>query len=279
VARFLAAFFVLALLCVLPACGGGDSEGTGATPEGPAWNHNPADTSLGPAAWGEIDASFEQCRAGDRQSPVDIARTVPTNLPELEFNYPPTPFVVENTGHVIEATMPETSNLTLTIGSAEYRLVKFHFHAPSEHTLAGEPYPAELHLVHESEQGELAVVGVFVEPSALPSPLIDEVVEGAPADVGEEFEIADALSPLDLLLDFDPPSAVVDRYYTYPGSLTTPGCTEGVRWIVLQDIHVIDEGTVGLLHEFTAGFPGYDGYANNNRPTQPLNGRKIELSR
>jgi carbonic anhydrase len=279
VTRFLAACSVLALLCVLPACGGGDSEGTGSSPQGPAWNHNPGDTSLGPTAWGEIDESFEQCLAGDSQSPVDIAGTVPTDLPELEFNYPPTPFVVENSGHVIEASMPEASNLTLTIGDDVYRLDQFHFHSPSEHKVGGKSYPAELHLVHESEQGELAVVGVLVEPSALPSPLIDEVVESASDDVGEEVEIADALSPLDLLLDFDPPSAVTDRYYTYPGSLTTPGCTEGVRWIVLQDIHVIDEGTVDLLHALIAGFPGYDGYANNNRPTQPLNGRKIELSR
>ena len=175
--------------------------------------------------------------------------------------------------------MPEASNLTVTIGTDVYRLVQFHFHAPSEHTLDGRRYPAEIHLVHESEQGELAVVGVFVEPSALPSPLIDEVVESAPGDVGEEFEIADALSPLDLLLDFDPPRAVVDRYYTYPGSLSTPGCAEGVRWVVLQDIHVVDPGTVEVLHSLIADFPGYDGYANNNRPTQPLNGRTIELSR
>jgi carbonic anhydrase len=265
-------------LVFLAGCGGG-SGGSGSTAEGPAWNHNPADANAGPRVWGEIDESFEQCRTGKRQSPVDIARTVSADLPELEFSYPPTPFVVKNTGHVVEATMPEASNLTLTIGNDVYRLVQFHFHAPSEHTLDGRRYPAEIHLVHESEQGELAVVGVFVEPSALPSPLIDEVVESAPGDAGEEVEIADALSPLDLLLDFDPPRALIDRYYTYPGSLTTPGCTEGVRWIVLQDIHVVDLGTVEVLHSLIGDFPGYDGYPDNNRKTQPLNGRKIELSR
>lgn len=86
------------------------------------------------------------------------------------------------------------------------------------------------------------------------------------------------MSPLELLLDLEPPRATVERYYTYPGSLTTPGCDEGVRWIVLQDIHIIDEGTVGFLHELIGGFPGYDGYANNNRPTQPLAGRTIQRS-
>jgi carbonic anhydrase len=274
--RLVALCLALALV-VVAGCGGG-SGGTAAA-EGPAWSHNPADAAAGPAAWGEIDQSFEQCRTGERQSPVDLVGAVAADLPELEFSYPPTPFVVKNTGHTVEATMPEASNLTLTIGKDVYRLARFQFHAPSEHRLDGRSYPAEIQLVHESEQGELAVVGVFVEPSALPSPLIDEVIESAPGDAGEEFEIADALSPLDLLLDFDPPRGVIDRYYTYPGSLTTPGCTEGVRWIVLQDIHVVDPGTVQVLHSLIGDFPGYDGYANNNRPTQPLNGRKIELSR
>jgi carbonic anhydrase len=275
----LLALCAVALLCpLLVGCGGG-SGGSEGTAEGPAWNHDPGDTGEGPAGWGEIDESFEQCRTGKSQSPVAIAESVPADLPELEFNYPSTPFVVESTGHVIEVTMPEASNLTLTIGNAVYRLLNFHFHAPSEHTIDGASYPAELHLVHESEQGELAVVGILVEPSALPSPLIDEVVESAPVDVGEEVRVADALSPLDLLLDHDPPGAVIDRYYTYPGSLTTPGCTEGVRWIVLQDIHVINPGTLELLHSLIASFPGYDGYEDNNRPPQPLNGRKIELSR
>lgn len=40
--------------------------------------------------------------------------------------------------------------------------------------------------MHESEAGELAVVGIFVEASSLPAPLIDEVIETA-GDVGERF--------------------------------------------------------------------------------------------
>lgn len=270
---------VLVLLLVpvaLTGCGGdSDDGGAPAAGEEPSWNHDPADAELGPRVWGEIDESFEQCRTGDRQSPVDISGAVRADLPPLEFDYLSTPFSVENTGHTIEASMPETSNLTLTVGNDAYRLVRFHIHAPSEHTVDGHSYPAELHLVHESEAGELAVVAIFLEFSSLPAPLIDEVVETA-GDVGEDVQIQAALSPLELLLDFEPPRATEERYYTYTGSLTTPGCDEGVRWFVLQDIHIIDDGTVGFLHELIGGFPGYDGYANNNRPTQPLAGRTIE---
>ena len=57
-----------------------------------------------------------------------------------------------------------------------------------------------------------------------------------------------------------------------------PTCTEGVRWIVLPDILVVRKDAVERLHDLVAGFPGYDGYANNNRPMQPLNGRKIQRS-
>ena len=267
-----------ALLCLLALVGcGSDSGGSEPTVEGPAWNHNPSDASAGPTVWGGIDQSFEQCGTGANQSPVDIAEAIPADLPALEFDYPPTPLVVRNTGHVIEASVPEASDLTLTIEGAEYRLVSFHFHASSEHTLDGESYEAEVHLVHRSAGGELAVVAVLLEPSGLPSPLIGQVVDAAPGDAGQEVEFDVGLSPLELLLEFDS-QAVVDDYSTYRGSLTTPGCTEGVRWIVLPDILVIRNATVERLHELIADFPGYNGYANNNRPTQPLNGREIQRS-
>jgi carbonic anhydrase len=260
----------LVLALVVAGCGyGSDDEAT------PAWSHDPANESVGPEAWGELDDSFEQCLAGTSQSPVDIATTVPAELPPLEFDYTATPLVVENTGHVIEVPMPEDSDHTLTIGDDEYRLAQYHFHAPSEHTLRGESYDVEAHFVHENDAGELAVVGVFLDQDDPPSALLDDVIENAPELSGDEAEVEQESSPLELV-PVEESGSVVERYYTYAGSLTTPGCSEGVRWIVLQDTLGVSAEARDRLHELIADFPGYDGYENNNRPTQPLNDRAIE---
>jgi carbonic anhydrase len=262
------------VLC-LAGCNGGDEEA--APPESPpAWNHNPDDTSLGPTAWGEIDESFEECGAGTEQSPVDLTGAVETVLPELELDYPETSLVVENTGHTIEASVPESSNLTLTIGDDVYRLVQFHFHAPSEHTVDGEPYAAEAHLVHESAEGELAVVALLIEPGEEGPELDETVLESAPGEAGGEVELDGEWSPLLLLLVADSATAFGADYYTYPGSLTTPGCSEGVRWFVMSEPHPMGQGSIDRLHDLIADFPGYDGYENNNRPTQPLDAREIQ---
>ena len=58
--------------------------------------------------------------------------------------------------------------------------------------------------MHRSAGGELAVVAVLLEPSGLPSPLIGQVVDAAPGDAGQEVEFDEGLSPLELLLEFEP---------------------------------------------------------------------------
>ncbi len=37
----------------------------------------------------------------------------------------------------------------------------------------------------------------------------------------------------------------------------------------------VSESSVARQHLLVSMFPGYSGYAGNNRPTQPLNGRTI----
>ena len=265
-ARFLAA---LACTVAVVGCSGG-SDG-----EPPAWNHNPNDTTLGPRAWGEIDEAFEECLAGKEQSPVDIAGAVPADLPDLEFDYPDTPVTVANTGHTIEASIPESRDLTLTIDGVEYRLRQFHFHAPSEHTVDGKSYDTEVHLVHESGEGEIAVITVFLERSELEITFVPSVLESAPEVAGEEVEL-DLASPIRLLGVADATNAYGGDYATYAGSLTTPGCTEGVRWIVTSGAMPTSPAAIDRLHGLIADFPGYVGYENNNRPTQPLNDRVIQ---
>jgi carbonic anhydrase len=71
----------------------------------------------------------------------------------------------------------------------------------------------------------------------------------------------------------------VDSFYAYDGSLTTPGCTQEVRWSVLPDGGQVFAAAVARLHRVIGHFPHYDGYPNNNRPLQPLNGRVIKLRR
>ena len=55
-------------------------------------------------------------------------------------------------------------------------------------------------------------------------------------------------------------------YFTYTGSLTTPPCSEGVRWIVLRS-------TATLSRREIATFAAH--YPNDARPIQNLNGRKV----
>jgi carbonic anhydrase len=264
------------LVAAVAACGLALA-GCGAE-ESPDWNHNPSDAERGPVAWGDLDESYEQCRTGRLQSPIDIARAVRAELPALRFEYPATEFVVENTGHTIEAS-PDSNDLTVTVAGDVFELLQFHVHVPSEHTRDGRAYAAEVHFVHQSEDGRLSVVAVFVEADAAGSPLLDAVLESAPKEAGEEVELDGEWSPLSLLAEGSSTSATVADYDTYEGSLTTPGCTESVQWNVLARTTPALETSIDRMHQLVAAFPGYLGYASNSRPTQPLSRRVVERDR
>ena len=190
---------IVAASVLLSACVGTGSASPTPPTDPPAWNHDPDDAELGPGAWGTIDVSFEACLDGVEQSPIDIADAVTADLPPLVFDYAEAPLVVENTGHAIEVPMPEAAGHSLTIGDDVYTLVQYHFHAPSEHTLDGVAYDLEAHFVHRNEADERAVVGVFLDTGAPPNELLDTIMANAPAEAGEEVEVDEKRSPLELL--------------------------------------------------------------------------------
>ncbi|HYG64024.1 MAG TPA: carbonic anhydrase family protein [Thermoanaerobaculia bacterium] len=214
--------------------------------------------AIGPDHWWEICAPKNlTCAAGQRQSPIDLPAAPAGDLLELRFGYHPTTLEVENTGTTIEVPV-EPGTSVLKIGKEEFELLQFHFHTPSEHRLQGEEFPMELHFVHRNALGELAVVGVFLKEGAA-NPVIQQIWDHAPTAPHTVSEEAGEIDPEDLL--------PVDRgFYRYAGSLTTPPCSEGVRWHVLQTPVEISAAQVD---EFRAIFPV------NARPLQLLNGRPV----
>ncbi|RHY28231.1 hypothetical protein DYB32_006125 [Aphanomyces invadans] len=142
----------------------------------------------------------------------------------------------------------------------EYRPIQFHFHAPSEHTLQGHHFPFCMHLVHQSNDGHLAVVGVFFEIGD-ESEFLNQFWNVLPELDPQGVDVAvDKISFDSLYLA----SVVTDEaFYRYQGSLTTPPYTEGVEWILVKDPRTM---SAAQLQHFIDILPG----DSNARDLQPL---------
>ena len=213
----------------------------------------------GPSHWADLDAKNAACRAGKVQSPIDI-RTHDVHggsLPALVFNYKPTPLHIVDNGHSIQVDVEPGS--FLTIGGKTYQLVQFHFHHPSEERIDGKAADMVAHLVHRNSEGALAVVAVMLNPGKA-NDMVETLWSHLPKQKEHELDFAKLrINPAALL-----PSN--HSYYTYTGSLTTPPCTEGVRWVVLKSPSSLSKREIST---FAARYP------NDARPVQPLNGREI----
>lgn len=211
----------------------------------------------GPDVWEQLSPEYGLCGVGIRQSPIDIVDATPAKLPTITFNYQSTSLNIHNTGNTIEVVHPEGS--WIEIDGTKYYLLQFHFHAPSEHTVSGNLYDMEMHLVHKSEDGTLAVIGVLIESGSI-NTAFAAFWQYLPSVPGESEEIKDVtLNALDLL-----PSA--KHTYRYTGSLTTPPCSEGVKWFVMTTPIEMSQSQIATFKAILYG---------NNRPVQPLNGREL----
>ena len=142
------------------------------------------------------------------------------------------------------------------IGGTSYELQQFHFHHPSEHLLSGRPFDLECHFVHRSAAGDLAVIGVFVTPGEANRALAP-IWQAMPRQEGPERDAGTVIEPGTLL-----PAG--RGYYRYMGSLTTPPCTQGITWTLLQQPI---EASPEQIRQFATL------YANNARPIQGHNRR------
>ena len=213
-----------------------------------------------PAHWAELEPEFKACGAGHKQSPIDIVGAVAAAQPELQFSYSNTTLSLVNNGHTIKANYAPGSSIN--VGGDSYQLLQFHFHSLSENKINGQFYPVEAHLVHANTAGELAVVGVmFAEGNA--NPLLEKLWSYTPSKPNSDLVVPTTSINVATLL---PASSA---YYGFTGSLTTPPCTEGVRWMVLQTPVTASAAQI-------AKFRSFFGDHDTNRPVQPLYGRVIK---
>lgn len=252
-----------AALAACPLCaaavGGGGRTAHAAEAGGARWSYEGAE---GPGAWGSLDPSYAACAAGERQSPVDLGGATPAMMATPDVDWPAMPLVMVNTGHTLLVEATAYATLGLGVEGPRWRLVQFHFHHPSEHTVEGRAFPLEIHFVHKDEQGDLghAVVGVFVR-SGLFNPVLQTIFAAMPREPGLRIGLDTLVTPQLLL----PEERETWRYH---GSLTTPPCSESVRWVVYtQPI----EAAADQIQAFAGLFP------MNARPVQPLGRRYLLL--
>lgn len=210
--------------------------------------------SEGPENWGKLDPEFAACVEGKEQSPIDLKWSKQKGKRKISFHYAEGPLHVVDNGHTIQVNVPVGSYAL--IDGQRFSLVQFHFHAASEHTFSGRHFPLEAHFVHKNADGKLAVVGVMFETGAKNAGL-ETVFLNMPGKAHDEKRAMTKFNPASLL-----PS--VHTHYQYSGSLTTPPCSEGVNWTVLNTPMPISEEQLAQFHR---------AYVHNNRPLQELHER------
>ena len=214
----------------------------------------------GPAHWGDLAEEYVTCKTGKSQSPINITGSKPAQLADIKFSYEPSALDIVNNGHTIQVNYAAGSSLD--VGGKKYKLLQFHFHSPSEHTVDGKPYDMVAHLVHQADDGQLGVIGILMKKGKA-NPVIDSIWSQLPKHAGDHKQADTKINVTELL-------PAKHTYYNYSGSLTTPPCSEGVNWMVMQT-------PVEVSAEQIATFTNI--FSTSVRPVQALHERSIHVSK
>jgi carbonic anhydrase len=249
---FLVATFVMALPASAMAAG---------CPSEPDWSYS---GDNGPAFWNTLFPIM--CGQGVLQSPFDIVTRghsiSPAKLPRLRFHYGVAQVIFLDHDDQIEIDHGQGN--FITIGNTEYELINVHVHTPSEYTKDGKQFPMEIHLVHQSPDGLLAVVGVLVSSGKSDGGVLEPPTEGDPSTVD---------------LDLNKLIPHKKNYVRFVGSLTTPGntaalprCAEGVLWTEMLTPITMSQDQISAFEDSEEGCWGT---RTTNRPLQPVNNRPV----
>ena len=175
-----------------------------------------------PERWSLVNSNYAICDAGLMQSPVDLGHAKAKGEITVSTNYGDTEGTLAVSDQKLQVDFP--AGMHMHSGDKHFNLIQVHFHTPSEHAVSGKRYPLVAHFVHATDKGELGVLGVmFEEGDANP----------ALAEIGSALESGNGTA-----LSFNASEMIPDdlSVYRYMGSLTTPPCSEGVNWHVVEEV-------------------------------------------
>lgn len=225
------------------------------SPSAVHWGYSATD---GPEQWGSLSPEFAACDNGKVQSPIAITTPKPVSRPAPVLAYREAEAEIGNNGHTVLA-LPGPGN-TMTVDGVSYGLTEMHFHTPSENTINAQQFPAEIHLKHESAQGKFAVLAIMLQQGGQQNPAWQPFIEQA----------TDSVEGATTVTTLDWPAMMPKALQTvrFPGSLTTPACTEGVQWLVATSPVTVSEDQLAALRKV---------FGDNARPVQPVNGRPVTI--
>lgn len=238
--------------------------------------------------YGHQDTWPELCREGKMQSPIGIEhrRAMQKNFPALVFkNYNKAyNSSLKNNGHSVELRLATSVPLTVEGGGLQdtYILDHLHFHWASEHTFDSYRYPLEMHMVHYARKHQNLSSAILSDKGVA---VFSVMFDLSPDDDAEFFPLIKLMEKLkenvnhaEKMEDFNVHEYMprdTAGFYRYMGSLTTPGCNEGVIWTLFTNTIPISENQVNSFHNIVS--EEHKQLKKNYRSLQKLNNRHVYL--
>jgi carbonic anhydrase len=220
----------------------------------PHWEYK---GKAGPENWGKLSPEFATCDIGRNQSPINIEETMRASLKPIRGIQKFPAKEIFNNGHTVQVNF-KAGNM-LVLDSAPYQMKQVHFHAPSENTIQGKSYPLEAHFVHADAKGNLVVIGVMFKEGKTNTGLTKLWPQLSDKE-SKPIALKARVTPAEMMPENR-------AYYRFSGSLTTPPCSEGVRWILMKTPMTATKEQIEAFEKAV--------HHNNNRPVQALNGRLV----